>query len=157
VVSQRVRFEVLSRDGYRCGYCGAPGNVDAELQIDHVVPRAAGGTDKPSNLLTACGPCNQGKADTHPAAQLINEVAHRQLRWERLGRWQRIPVDPVARASYDQGTVAAITALSTQVRELGGDLVAELLSVASEDRARGNANLRPLVQRITFEVEKIAG
>jgi hypothetical protein len=156
MVAQRVRFEVFARDGYQCGYCGAPGTDDAQLTVDHVVPRAAGGTDKPTNLLTACSPCNNGKADRHPEAQLINEVAHRQLRWERLDRWQRIPVDPVARASYEQGTVAAITALSTQIRELGGDLVAELLTVAAEDRANGRTHLRPLLQRVTFEVKKSA-
>lgn len=35
---------------------------DIVLEIDHVVPRSKGGTDDPSNLVTACLDCNRGKA-----------------------------------------------------------------------------------------------
>jgi len=55
------RFRVLERDGFRCRYCGhaAP---DTELVVDHVLPVVAGGSDDFANLVTACIPCNQGKA-----------------------------------------------------------------------------------------------
>lgn len=57
-----MRFEVLKRDRFTCHYCGGtPPNV--LLHVDHVVPRAAGGTDDPANLITACADCNQGKSD----------------------------------------------------------------------------------------------
>lgn len=59
-VTQKDRFEVLRRDGYRCQYCGA--GPEATLQVDHVVPVAAGGTDDISNLRTACSACNSGKS-----------------------------------------------------------------------------------------------
>lgn len=54
------RFEVLKRDGFACRYCGrkAP---EVTLHVDHVVPRAKGGSDDPSNLVAACSACNQGK------------------------------------------------------------------------------------------------
>jgi hypothetical protein len=60
-VGKRLRFEVLKRDGFRCHYCGAT-PVGALLQVDHVIPRAEGGTDDPANLITACTPCNSGKS-----------------------------------------------------------------------------------------------
>ena len=60
-VSQRTRFAVLERDGFRCVYCGATAE-DAQLVIDHVQPVADGGTDDIDNLATACRPCNEGKA-----------------------------------------------------------------------------------------------
>ncbi|MFF0092771.1 HNH endonuclease [Streptomyces canus] len=64
-VSQRKRFEVLRRDGFRCRYCGA-GAATAALEVDHVTPVALGGTDDLGNLVTSCGPCNDGKASTVP-------------------------------------------------------------------------------------------
>ena len=55
---RRFRDLVLERDGYRCVYCGAQ---NVRFQLDHVVPRSKGGSDDPSNLATACGPCNASK------------------------------------------------------------------------------------------------
>lgn len=61
-ISKALRFEILTRDGYRCRYCGA-GAAQSVLHIDHVVPRALNGRDDAANLVTACQPCNYGKAD----------------------------------------------------------------------------------------------
>lgn len=57
-----LRFEVLKRDKFRCAYCGAGRAQGALLQVDHVKPKAAGGSDAPTNLTTSCGDCNAGKA-----------------------------------------------------------------------------------------------
>lgn len=61
-IGKALRFEVLTRDGYRCRYCGADAG-STTLHMDHVVPRAAGGRDDLANLVTACIDCNYGKAD----------------------------------------------------------------------------------------------
>lgn len=61
-ISKSLRFEILTRDGFRCRYCGVD-SAQAQLQIDHVVPRALGGDDDAMNLVTACRDCNYGKAD----------------------------------------------------------------------------------------------
>ncbi|GMM93105.1 HNH endonuclease [Qipengyuania sp. MTN3-11] len=61
-ISKSLRFEVLTRDGYRCRYCGVSAK-EQKLQVDHVLPRAAGGRDDLGNLVAACQPCNYGKAD----------------------------------------------------------------------------------------------
>lgn len=62
-LSKKLRFEVMKRDAFMCGYCGksAPHVV---LEVDHVVPRASGGSDDPDNLVTACFDCNRGKGAT---------------------------------------------------------------------------------------------
>jgi len=58
----QLRFRILARDGFRCRYCGRPGNAPGVvLHVDHVVPVAAGGTTIEDNLLTACEECNLGK------------------------------------------------------------------------------------------------
>ncbi len=61
---KRLRFEIFKRDGFKCAYCGRS-PPDVLLVVDHVIPVAAGGTDDPLNLITACEPCNQGKSDKH--------------------------------------------------------------------------------------------
>lgn len=61
-LSVRTRFEVFKRDQFTCQYCGKH-PPDVLLEADHVIPRAAGGSDAIENLTTACADCNRGKAD----------------------------------------------------------------------------------------------
>lgn len=61
-LSVRTRFEVFKRDRFTCAYCGKH-PPDVLLEVDHVIPKAAGGSDEPDNLVTACWDCNRGKAD----------------------------------------------------------------------------------------------
>jgi hypothetical protein len=61
-ISKALRFEILTRDGYRCRYCGASAET-ATMHIDHVLPRSKGGRNDAANLVTACADCNLGKAD----------------------------------------------------------------------------------------------
>jgi hypothetical protein len=61
-IPPKVRWTVFARDGFRCRYCGdAPPNCI--LVIDHELAVARGGGEDINNLITACEPCNQGKAD----------------------------------------------------------------------------------------------
>ncbi|MGC9440072.1 RNA-guided endonuclease IscB [Streptomyces sp. WG5] len=54
-----VRQYLLEKWGRTCAYCGAK---DVPLQVEHIHPRARGGSDRISNLTLACVPCNQDKA-----------------------------------------------------------------------------------------------
>lgn len=60
----KQRFEILRRDDFTCHYCGRTKEDGVKLEVDHLVAYAAGGTDEPSNLVTACRECNKGKDDT---------------------------------------------------------------------------------------------
>lgn len=57
-----TRIKVLVRDGHRCVYCGATRDTD-KIEVDHVIPVSAGGTDDIGNLVAACFSCNRGKRD----------------------------------------------------------------------------------------------
>src|SRR5262245_15877554 len=46
-----IREAVLRRDNYKCLECGIPCHA-AEADVHHLLPRSAGGTDEPSNLVT---------------------------------------------------------------------------------------------------------
>jgi hypothetical protein len=65
LASYEVRQYVLAKVGRTCAYCGATG---VPLQIDHIVPKSRGGSDRVSNLALACRPCNQAKG-TQTAAE----------------------------------------------------------------------------------------
>jgi hypothetical protein len=60
-----VREYLLEKFGRCCVYCGA---TEVPLNLDHVKARASGGSDRVSNLVTACRPCNEEKG-----AQSIEE------------------------------------------------------------------------------------
>jgi 5-methylcytosine-specific restriction enzyme A len=50
----------LSRDGYKCVFCGR-NSQEISLEIDHIFPFSQGGSNKPDNLQTLCIDCNRGK------------------------------------------------------------------------------------------------
>jgi hypothetical protein len=80
-VSKRLRFEILRRDNHTCRYCGrtAP---NVPLRVDHVVPVALGGTDDPTNRVTSCEPCNNGKSSTVPDSPLVAQAREDAMRWQ---------------------------------------------------------------------------
>ncbi len=92
------RRNVFARDEFRCQYCRTrlPG---PQLTVDHVQPRARGGKDEWTNLVTACLPCNDKKGDRTPegagmplAAPPLEPKSHPELtlslRDERYQAWK---------------------------------------------------------------------
>lgn len=61
-LTKKIRFEIFKRDFFTCQYCGNR-PPDIVLEVDHIDPRANGGTDDPINLVTSCFGCNRGKSD----------------------------------------------------------------------------------------------
>jgi 5-methylcytosine-specific restriction endonuclease McrA len=53
-----VREYLLEKWHRQCAYCG---KSDVPLQVEHIQPKAKGGTDRVSNLCLACQKCNQKK------------------------------------------------------------------------------------------------
>lgn len=61
-VSNKMRFSIYKRDGYRCRKCGISQKY-AELEVDHIIPIAKGGKSTYNNLQTLCQKCNKEKGD----------------------------------------------------------------------------------------------
>jgi 5-methylcytosine-specific restriction endonuclease McrA len=72
-----VREYLLVKWGRLCMYCDAP---DVPLQVEHVVARANGGTNRISNLGLSCKPCNEAKA----ARDVREFLAHDPVRLARI-------------------------------------------------------------------------
>lgn len=68
-ISDRQRFRILVRDGFRCKACGAsPLNLPGtELHVDHILPWSKGGETIDENLETKCKQCNLGKGNAFNA------------------------------------------------------------------------------------------
>ncbi len=144
-VSKRLRFEILRRDNHACRYCGAaaPG---VKLTVDHVIPQALGGSSEPSNLVTACPDCNNGKSATMPDAPTVDDIEARSAQWAKAMRQaadelsaDRRAVDDVCRA-FDEvwsryrpvawrSTIEAVYAAG-----LPADVIVEMAHVAQEAR-----------------------
>jgi 5-methylcytosine-specific restriction endonuclease McrA len=67
-------WNVYIRDRASCVYCGLDGTADIrlwrQLQIDHVVPREAGGDDTRDNKVVSCVRCNVLKGRKDPRARI---------------------------------------------------------------------------------------
>jgi 5-methylcytosine-specific restriction endonuclease McrA len=60
-----VREYLLEKWGPKCAYCS---KTNIPLQIEHIIPRSRGGSDRVANLTLACKGCNQRK-DNRTAAE----------------------------------------------------------------------------------------
>jgi 5-methylcytosine-specific restriction endonuclease McrA len=65
-ISDKLRYQVLKRDHFKCCACGASPAKDSsvELHIDHIVPWSKGGETTLRNLQTLCSRCNLGKGNS---------------------------------------------------------------------------------------------
>lgn len=55
-----VREYLLEKWCRKCAYCG---RENVPLEIEHIMPKSRGGTDRVSNLTLACHECNQKKGN----------------------------------------------------------------------------------------------
>lgn len=55
-----VRSYLLEKFGHRCAYCGRGG---MPFELDHLLPRSRGGSNRVSNLVLSCQDCNRAKGN----------------------------------------------------------------------------------------------
>ena len=62
-VSAAKREQVLVRDGFSCAVCGQgpDGQRRIWLEVDHIEPLAAGGSNETTNLRTLCNDCHRAR------------------------------------------------------------------------------------------------
>ena len=73
------RRRVLERDGGSCRNCGDSGG-NVELEVHHIVPRNAGGTDRLTNLATLCTGCHSAVHDSQNVkkSEIVAEAIQRR-------------------------------------------------------------------------------
>ena len=105
-----VREYLLNKWGRQCVYCDAQ---NVPLQVEHIRPKARGGSNRVSNLTLACGPCNQAK-DARPVEEFVTDPK----RLERILRNAKAPLRDAAAVSSTRW--ALFNALSEQHTVLTG-------------------------------------
>lgn len=65
-----VREYLLEKHKRECAYCGAK---NVPLEIEHIVPRSRGGTNRVGNLTLSCRPCNAKKGNMYVEEFLRNK------------------------------------------------------------------------------------
>jgi hypothetical protein len=106
------RVREAARD--RCGYCLSPQHlVMAPLEVEHIVPLAAGGLNDESNLWLSCPLCNRHKGDR--AAAIDPESGAevplfdpRRQRWSEHFAWSADGLRVLGLTPIGRATVAAL-------------------------------------------------
>jgi hypothetical protein len=100
--------------GDRCGYCLAPQHlVLVSLEVEHLVPLAAGGTNDESNLWLACPLWNGHKSSktdgTDPVTRHSLPLFHpRTQHWQEHFAWSEDGLRVVGLTPTGRATVAAL-------------------------------------------------
>ena len=81
-----LREYLLEKWQRHCAYCGAKG---VPLEVEHIVPRSRGGSNRVSNLTLACKPCNVRKAKQTAA----------EFRYPKIQAQARVPLKDAAHVS----------------------------------------------------------
>lgn len=66
-ISQGKRYLIYKRDNFRCVWCGS----SKRLELDHIVPWSAGGSDIFDNLRTLCHDCNTYRSNYGRSTDLM--------------------------------------------------------------------------------------
>jgi HNH endonuclease len=113
-ISVEVDRRVRAAAGNRCGYCLSPQHlVMARLEIEHLVPRAKGGSHDEANLWLSCPICNRHKSDkisgvdpeTGETLALFNP---RTQVWTEHFQWSADGLRIVGKTPIGRATVAAL-------------------------------------------------
>jgi hypothetical protein len=92
-IPEEVRVRVRSAANNQCGYCRSLQKyVLGVLEIEHIIPKAVGGSDDEENLWLACRLCNSYKGvQTHSKDPVTNRNVRlfnpRQQKWVRHFAW----------------------------------------------------------------------
>ncbi|MFQ6071603.1 MAG: RNA-guided endonuclease IscB [Methanosarcinales archaeon] len=85
-----IKQYLLTRYGHKCVYCKGKSG-DKHLEIEHVVPKSRGGTDRVNNLVIACSTCNMQKGNKTAAEFGFSNIQkqaskHKSFRYSALSQ-----------------------------------------------------------------------
>jgi len=113
-ISEVLRAQIRAAAANRCGYCLTHQSyVPWTLEIEHIVPRAKGGSDDETNLWLACRACNLFKSTqthgTNPSTgRRLPLFNPRHQRWRRHFRWSPDGRFIIERTAVGRATVVAL-------------------------------------------------
>ena len=74
-VGDRLRVTVADRADEKCEYCQYPEQFSpSAFEVEHIVPKSAGGLTEHNNLALACSHCNAHKATRQKGVESLTET-----------------------------------------------------------------------------------
>jgi hypothetical protein len=113
-IPAELRRRVEARAGGRCEYCKSLASISSQpFSIEHILPRARGGTGREENLALACQGCNNHKYDKievrDPASGDVVPIYHpRSDRWDDHFAWSDDFARILGVSPTGRGTVVAL-------------------------------------------------
>ncbi len=113
-VSRKIDAKIRNDAKNRCGYCLLPQNIlMGKLEIEHLLPIAAGGTDAEENLWLACSDCNSYKSSK---IYVFDEKTKRKVKifnprtqnWHRHFKLSQDKATIIGKTVCGRATVAAL-------------------------------------------------
>ena len=113
-ISKALRERIAAAAQHRCGYCLTDQRVSgAQMHVEHIIPRARGGSSQESNLWLACAWCNSYKGiqvesqdpETGASVALFNP---RRQRWIEHFTWSKDSTCILGLTATGRATVAAL-------------------------------------------------
>jgi 5-methylcytosine-specific restriction endonuclease McrA len=90
LLGYEIREYLLERLQRRCAYCGVS---NSPLEVEHILPKSRGGSNRVSNLTLACHACNLKKGhqtaeEFHPNVQVQAQAPLRDAAAVNVTRWE---------------------------------------------------------------------
>jgi hypothetical protein len=113
-IPPKLRKAVEGDAEYRCGYCLTPASfMPVRFEIEHIVPKAAGGKTVRTNLWLSCPSCNRFKGakvdaidpETLVVVPLFNP---RTQNWFEHFEWSEDGMQIIGRTAIGRATVEAL-------------------------------------------------
>lgn len=113
-IPEEIRARIRTQANNQCGYClSLQKYVLGILEIEHIIPKAVGGTDDEENLWLACRLCNSYKGiQTHARDPITNSQVRlfnpRQQKWSDHFAWTNDGTQTVGLTACGRATVLAL-------------------------------------------------
>jgi 5-methylcytosine-specific restriction endonuclease McrA len=113
-MSETLREKIRLQAGDRCGYClSLQKYVLRLLEIEHIIPKAKGGTDEEDNLWLACCLCNSYKGTQTDAidpvtTQKVKLFNPRKQKWSEHFKWSQDGTQIVGVTGCGRATAIAL-------------------------------------------------
>lgn len=113
-ISKPIRDWVFTRANYRCEYCLTPQEFSgSQMNLEHIVPIAQGGSSDTDNLCLSCAWCNSYKwakttgtdPETSSTFPLFNP---RQQKWQDHFQWDESETNIIGLTAVGRATIATL-------------------------------------------------
>jgi hypothetical protein len=113
-ISKAQRERVAAAARQRCGYCLTDQHISgAQMHVEHIVPRARGGSSEESNLWLSCAWCNsykgiQVEAQDPETGVLVSLFNPRWQCWIEHFAWDKDAINILGLTPTGRATLTAL-------------------------------------------------